>query len=57
MEHYDLPIFVNIGRSREATNAFFQAKYGFFTCFDSVYHLGVIDFDPELVAHWERQKK
>lgn len=54
MENYELPIFVNVGRSRESINAFFQAKYGLFTCFDSIYHFGAIDFDPELIAYWER---
>lgn len=40
MEHYDLPLFVNVGKSRESTNAFFQAKYGLFTCYESNYRFG-----------------
>ncbi len=54
MEHFNLPIFVNIGRSEEVVNAFFQAKYGFFTCFDSAYSIGRVNFDIELITYWER---
>lgn len=54
MDNYDLPLFVNIARSRECTNVFFQAKYGMFTCYDSNYRLGRVDFDPDFITYWER---
>ena len=38
-------------------NAFFQAKYGMFTCYDSIFSFGGIDFDPELIHYWERSSK
>ncbi|CDW91177.1 UNKNOWN [Stylonychia lemnae] len=57
MDQYEIPLFQNIGNSRESINAFFQAKYGMFTCIDSTYNVGQIDFDPELVIFWERQRK
>eukprot|EP00347_Sterkiella_histriomuscorum_P004491 403360262 len=57
MDHYELPMFVNIGKSKESTNAFFQAKYGMFTCYESNEHFGRVDFDPEFIIYWERQRK
>ena len=26
-----------------------------FTCYDSIHGIGNIDFDPDLIAYWERQ--
>jgi len=28
-----------------------------FTCVDSTYHVGKVDFDPELIFYWERQRR
>lgn len=57
MDQYDLPIFVSTPRGKDAINAFFQAKYGMFTCYDSVHHIGRVEYDPELITYWERQPK
>jgi len=55
MDHYDLPIFMAIGNSQKFLNTFFMAKYGVFTCYDAVHHIGLVPFDYELITFWERK--
>jgi hypothetical protein len=57
MDHYELPMYYSIGNSKELLNSFFQAKYGLFTCYDSVHHNGRVNYDPELIEYWERKRK
>ena len=38
-------------------NAFFQAKYGMFYCYDNNKLYGLIDYDPTLIQRWERNPK
>lgn len=55
MKHYEVPIFEPpTAKSTRIINSFYQAKYGLFTCYDSVNYIGLIDIDPSLVTYWER---
>jgi lantibiotic modifying enzyme len=54
MDHYDIPPFEAPERGRMTINAFFQAKYGMFYCYDNNKRYGLIDYDPSLIITWER---
>ncbi len=49
MDHYDIPSFQGPERASKALNAFFQAKYGMFYCYDNNKLYGLIDYDPSLI--------
>lgn len=49
MDHYDIPPFQGPERASKALNAFFQAKYGMFYCYDNNKLYGLIDYDPTLI--------
>ena len=57
MNHYEIAPFDAPARASAVINAFFQAKYGMFSCFDSERRPGGLSFDPNLVAYWERNPK
>eukprot|EP00347_Sterkiella_histriomuscorum_P004744 403359274 len=57
MEHYNIPAYCCPEKASMTMNAFFQAKYGMFYCYDNNKRYGLIDFDPELINRWERSSK
>ncbi len=57
MNHYDIPPFNGPNRASMTLNAFFQAKYGMFYCYDNNKLYGLIDYDPALIEKWERTQR
>ena len=57
MNHYDVPAFQGPAQAEMTLNAFFQAKYGIFYCYDNNKLYGLIDYDPSLIQKWERNDK
>jgi len=50
IEHYDFPLYTPINGLRKGINAFYQAKYGLFTCLDSQRRMGDIPFDEDIIT-------
>lgn len=57
MDHYDIPPFEAPDSASRPINAFFQAKYGMFYCYDNNKRYGLIDYDPSLIAQWEKNSR
>ena len=57
IDHYDIPPFEAPAGAQSTINAFFQAKYGMFYCYDSFIKMGLIEYDPTLISAWERNPK
>ncbi|CDW75006.1 UNKNOWN [Stylonychia lemnae] len=54
MLHYNIQPFQAPQKAQTTLNAFFQAKYGMFYCYDNNKNYGMIDYDPELIQRWEK---
>jgi len=51
MDHYEIPLFEAPNEAIIAINGFFQARYAMFYC-NTPY--GAADFDPVMIAKWEK---
>ena len=57
MDHYEISAFDGPDKGSMTYNAFFQAKYGMFYCYDNNKRYGLIDYDPTLIQYWERTNR
>ncbi len=60
MDQYSIDTFICPGTTPNTQifiNQFIAAKYGLFTCFDSVQSWGSNPIDHELLQTWEKPKK
>ena len=58
MELFDLAVFEQpkgVGAQR-FLNQYWQAKYGFFTCYDMWVKWGIVNYDAALIEMWEKPK-
>ena len=56
MEHYDFPLYHSPPGLESHLNAFYQSKYGMFTCFDTKDNIGKVRYNVEFINHWQRNK-
>jgi hypothetical protein len=57
MDHYELPVHDPIKGMETGINKFYQAKYGMFTCHDTLARIGGVRYAEDLIDYWIRNKE
>lgn len=57
MDQYDLPLHIAPLGLDDAINTFYQAKYGMFTCHDTLQRIGKVRHAEDLIDFWIRNKE
>ena len=56
VDHYEFPLHDTPRGMEDTINTFYQAKYGMFTCHDTLQRIGKVRQPEDLIAHWQRNK-
>ena len=55
-DHYEIPLHQCPPGMEQEVNKFYQAKYGMFTCHDTLQRIGGVRYAEDLIDHWVRNK-
>jgi hypothetical protein len=56
MDHYDFPLHDSPKGMESNINAFYQAKFGMFTCHDTLARIGGVRYAEDLIEYWVKSK-
>ncbi len=56
MDQYDLPVHHAPQGMESEINKFYQAKFGMFTCHDTLARIGGVRYAEDLIDYWVRNK-
>ena len=57
MDHYDIPVHYAPQGMESEINKFYQAKFGMFTCHDTLARIGGVRYAEDLIDYWVRNKE